>query len=222
MQGTGAGPVPPGGIGGPLATLAKPPFSAFAAGGHPATGYSVLPALQPVRAEYQKVVRAWARSAPFMRTPHPALARVPRAASAPARRARCRCRGADPAQSAQVGTGPQGVPPAFSLGLRARLRAPRRSLPSQSLSSPSTPLRAPYSVALAPFRLGRFLARVAGSPLPCPLRGFGPGSSSPGAAAAKAAFFLPLPPGNSARVLSPAALIALSGCCVSCKGFWCR
>ena len=54
LQGTGAGPVPPGGIGGPLATLAKPPFSAFAAGGHPATGYSVLPAFQPVRAEYQR------------------------------------------------------------------------------------------------------------------------------------------------------------------------
>lgn len=218
------GPIPPGGC-----AAAKPPLLIRRRRGISLFCCSVLPALAGPRRTSKECAAARRAGRPsgcparLMRSPRPALARVPRAASAPARRARRRCRGPGPAVyalaaiAAPRGRAPAGAPRLFCSAACARYRAPRAlaapAVPSLAIRFAAAFLRSALLLSGA----GRFLAWVAGSPLGRPLCGFGPGGSCPRGVGARCAPFFAPPRGPlCARVLRPLR----SGCV--CPGrLWC-
>lgn len=159
-------------------------------------------------------MRAWARSRPLcaLRVQH-----------SPAFRVLCPLRRRAPAAAVAVpvrriapkpGPCPMASPRLCRSGsVRASRSVPLA--PRAVLSSSSVPLRTPLSVVLAPLRLGQFLARDAGTPLPCPLRGKGTAAPPSGALAGVARLFLPAPEGFLLACVRPLRFRTLSGFCVS-------
>ena len=192
-------------VGGPLPTVAKPPFFG---GGGPHT-----------QARRSRTLRCSAKRYVARCFPCPAPRWVAGLRSL-FRHSGC-CRAAALALAALAPFGRLAPAPLSLLpfGSPGRSAAPRllcsgrvrRCAAPWPLAAAAVPLASPRFAAgslvgrpCCPRGRLRFLAAVAGAPRPRPLRGFGPGASSPGGGGGFAAVLVAAPPGSfCARVLRP-------------------